>query len=328
MVDVGMGAITMRSLKRDRKKGESEIMQNRYSIVIRGVFILLTGMIAAGVVQAQGPTVEDMFPHLATGILKWARVADLNDGIVMLAGAVHMTSAQLDDWVNKAEKQVRQQLRKNLFFVREQRTMEKLIIREAYKAGYTKTNREERLIEAFLQHHVSGVTASDDEARAFYEENKETIGVPFEQAADYVKNYVTQKKEEGAVADYIRKLGRESQIQVDAQWVQKQYALAKDNPVDRARNSGVPTMIEFGATGCRPCDMMQPILKNMTNKYKDKVNVVFVHVRDDQILAARYGITSIPVQVFFDKAGKEFFRHVGFFPENEVEKKLSEMGVR
>lgn len=302
-------------------------MRNRYSMVIRGVFILLAGLIASGVVQAQGPAVEDMFPHLATGILRWAGVADLNDGIVMLAGDVHITSAEIDHWVNKAETQLKEQLRKNLFFVLEQRTMEKLIIREAYKAGYTKTNLEDQLVRAFLQHKFSGINVSDDEARTFYEENKETIGAPFEQAADYIKNYLTQKKEEGAVADYIRKLGRESQIQVDAQWVQKQYALAKDNPVDRARNSGVPTMIEFGATGCRPCDMMQPILKNMTNKYKDKVNVVFVHVRDDQILAARYGITSIPVQVFFDKAGKEFFRHVGFFPESEVGKKLSEMGV-
>lgn len=37
-------------------------------------------------------------------------------------------------------------------------------------------------------------------------------------------------------------------------------------------------------------------------------------------------IASIPVQVFFDKTGKEFFRHVGFFPQTEVEKKILEMG--
>jgi hypothetical protein len=34
------------------------------------------------------------------------------------------------------------------------------------------------------------------------------------------------------------------------------------------------------------------------------------------------------VQVFFDKDGKEFFRHIGFFPQEEVEKKLTEMGVK
>jgi thioredoxin 1 len=45
-------------------------------------------------------------------------------------------------------------------------------------------------------------------------------------------------------------------------------------------------------------------------------------------LAARYGIQSIPVQIFFDKDGKEVFRHVGVFPQEEIEKKLAEMGVK
>jgi len=57
-------------------------------------------------------------------------------------------------------------------------------------------------------------------------------------------------------------------------------------------------------------------------------NVLFVHVREEQVLAARYGVQSIPVQVFFDKDGREVFRHVGFFPQEELEKKLAEMGVK
>ena len=53
---------------------------------------------------------------------------------------------------------------------------------------------------------------------------------------------------------------------------------------------------------------------------------LFVHVREKQILAARYGVETIPVQIFFDKSGKEVFRHIGFFPQEEIEKKLTEMG--
>jgi len=44
-------------------------------------------------------------------------------------------------------------------------------------------------------------------------------------------------------------------------------------------------------------------------------------------LTARYGIRSIPVQAFFDQAGKEVFRHEGFFPEPEVLGQLDKMGV-
>jgi thioredoxin 1 len=48
----------------------------------------------------------------------------------------------------------------------------------------------------------------------------------------------------------------------------------------------------------------------------------------DQILAARYGIQSIPVQIFFDKDGKEVLRHVGFWPQEEIEKQMAKMGVK
>ena len=97
--------------------------------------------------------------------------------------------------------------------------------------------------------------------------------------------------------------------------------------MDRARMSGKPTMAEFGASGCVPCDMMQPILDNLRKKFPDRLNVVFVHVREDPIMGARFGIRSIPVQVFFDNKGKEVFRHAGFYPEKEVLKQLGKMGV-
>jgi len=182
-------------------------------------------------------------------------------------------------------------------------------------------------VKAFLQHRVSNLTASEAEAKAFYSKNESTVEVPFEEAKDAIIGVLVQQKQEEATREYIEKLGSESHIQVDKGWVEQQYLLAKDNPVDRARNSALPTMIEFGANGCRACDMMQPILKNLANKYDKRLNVVFIHVREDTVLAKRYGITSIPVQVFFDRTGKEFFRHVGFFPQIEVEKKLVEMGI-
>ena len=91
---------------------------------------------------------------------------------------------------------------------------------------------------------------------------------------------------------------------------------------------GYNTLVDFGADGCKPCEMMEPILATLKKKYKGKANVVFVHVREHQMLATRYGIQSIPVQIFFDKNGKEVFRHVGFFAQEEIEEKLEELGVQ
>ncbi|MFP4349853.1 MAG: thioredoxin family protein, partial [Desulfococcaceae bacterium] len=55
--------------------------------------------------------------------------------------------------------------------------------------------------------------------------------------------------------------------------------------------------------------------------------LVFVHVRENPFLGARFGIRSIPVQVFYDKNGKEVFRHTGFLAEAEVMKQIEKMEV-
>ena len=45
-------------------------------------------------------------------------------------------------------------------------------------------------------------------------------------------------------------------------------------------------------------------------------------------MAEKYKIRVIPTQVFLDKNGKEFFRHEGYFPFEEIEKKLKAQGVK
>lgn len=114
---------------------------------------------------------------------------------------------------------------------------------------------------------------------------------------------------------------------INQRWVEAQNRLATDNPVDQALGSGKPTMAEFGATGCVPCDMMQPILDGLRKDYPEKLNVVFVHMGEEQVLAVRYGIRPIPVQVFFDAEGREVFRQVGFFAQDDVNRQLAQMGV-
>ena len=74
--------------------------------------------------------------------------------------------------------------------------------------------------------------------------------------------------------------------------------------------------------------MLAPILETLKKKYDGQANVVVVLVTQEQILAARYGIEAIPVQVFFDKDGKEVFRHLGFFPQEEIEKQMAKLGVK
>lgn len=89
------------------------------------------------------------------------------------------------------------------------------------------------------------------------------------------------------------------------------------------------TFIELGSVRCIPCKMMQPIMQEVEEKYGDEVKVIFYDVWTDagRPYAEKYQVRAIPTQVFLDENGKEFFRHVGFFPREELFEVLKKKGV-
>jgi thioredoxin 1 len=96
--------------------------------------------------------------------------------------------------------------------------------------------------------------------------------------------------------------------------------------------SGIPlkdmvTMLDLGASSCIPCKMMAPIIERVEKNYKGKAAIIFVDVWKNQEPAKRFGIRAIPTQIFFDKQGKEVYRHVGFMSEAAIVAQLKKMGV-
>lgn len=90
------------------------------------------------------------------------------------------------------------------------------------------------------------------------------------------------------------------------------------------------TFIELGSVNCVPCRMMQPVMKQVEERYKDQVNVVFYDVWTDSgaPMGEKYRIRVIPTQIFLDNNGVEYFRHEGFFPFEELEQILKQKGVK
>jgi thioredoxin 1 len=246
---------------------------------------------------------------------------------------LEITAQELESEVQEASPNLREQLRKNGVFLLEQIAMPKLLIKEALQAfkaeGKNLSPGEEMdLIQRFLQSLAEAVSVTEEEVRTFYEKNKDLFGgASLTEVQSSLKAYLLEDKKQQVLKDHLRTLGQRRVVFVNAEWIQKQYELSRDNPVDKARSSGIPTLVDFGSTGCLPCDMMTPILESLKKKYSGKLNILFVHVGKEQILVARYGIQTIPVQVFFDRSGKEVFRHTGFFAQAEIESKLGQMGV-
>jgi thioredoxin 1 len=90
------------------------------------------------------------------------------------------------------------------------------------------------------------------------------------------------------------------------------------------------TFVELGSVRCIPCKMMQPVMEEIEKEYGDQVQVVFhdVWTSEGSVYGEKYRVRAIPTQVFLDKNGKEYFRHQGFFPKEEIIKVLQQQGVK
>ncbi len=309
------------------------------AVILLGLSALCIGAneSAAPKAQAEKKTalVDEVYPGLASNSLTYAKLSDLPAGVLLKAEGVTVTDKDVAAEIAKVPQEVQGQLQKNAFFMLENMATRQILVALAKAKTPTAepnaapSSDEKQLIQTYFKGLVAGVQASDAEVAKFYEENKDACGgATLDQVKDQLKQLVLQQKQQDLVNEHVRTLGQRVSIEVSAPWTKAQAGLAKDNPVDKARSSGKPSLVDFGSTGCRPCDMLAPILETLKEKYAGKVNVLFVHVGQEQILAARYGISSIPMQFFYDKDGKEVFRHLGFWPQAEIEKKLTEMGVK
>lgn len=117
--------------------------------------------------------------------------------------------------------------------------------------------------------------------------------------------------------------------------IQPQLIFAqKDNVINAAANSldtsnYKVTFIELGSVKCIPCKEMQPVMKSIEKKYGSQVKVIFhdVWTAAGKEAAKQFVFDVIPTQIFLDEAGKEYYRHEGFFPEKELVKILKIKGV-
>uniref|UniRef100_A0A7C3J564 Thioredoxin n=1 Tax=candidate division WOR-3 bacterium TaxID=2052148 RepID=A0A7C3J564_UNCW3 len=90
------------------------------------------------------------------------------------------------------------------------------------------------------------------------------------------------------------------------------------------------TFIEIGSTTCIPCQMMQPIMKEIRDSFPKDVQVIFYDLNDRNNLkyAQKYMIRVIPTQIFIDSKGEIVEKHEGFFPKDEIFKFLKSKGIK
>jgi thioredoxin 1 len=103
---------------------------------------------------------------------------------------------------------------------------------------------------------------------------------------------------------------------------------ASTTTIDEPLATGQPVLAEFGRGTCIPCKEMKPILEELSQEYDGRLKVLILSIDDYRDLTNQYRITAIPTQVILDSAGKEVFRHIGFWAKNEVVAQLDILGIK
>ena len=90
---------------------------------------------------------------------------------------------------------------------------------------------------------------------------------------------------------------------------------------------GMVTMLDLGAKSCIPCKMMAPVIESLSKEYEGKAAIVFIDVWKNPNEPQKFGIKTIPTQIFYDKDGKEVMRHEGYLEKESIVKVLAKLGV-
>lgn len=99
--------------------------------------------------------------------------------------------------------------------------------------------------------------------------------------------------------------------------------ITKENFEQVVLGSDKPVLVDFWASWCGPCKMMSPVIDQLAEELAGRAVVGKINVDEQQELAVRYGVMSIPTIVLF-RGGKEDKRSVGFVPK---EKLLANLGL-
>lgn len=100
-----------------------------------------------------------------------------------------------------------------------------------------------------------------------------------------------------------------------------EYKFTKENFEEEVVKSDIPVLVDFYADWCGPCKMMGPVVEKLAEEFDGKVKVGKVNVDEQEDLAARFNVMSIPFFAFI-KDGKMVDSSLGASSKDALVAKL------
>ncbi|MCS7263730.1 MAG: thioredoxin [Armatimonadetes bacterium] len=98
----------------------------------------------------------------------------------------------------------------------------------------------------------------------------------------------------------------------------------KNNFEKEVLQSDIPVVVDFWAVWCVPCRMIAPIVERLAERYASKLKVAKLDVDENQEIAIRYQVMSIPTLLFF-KNGQVVDRIIGAVGEQAIVQKVENL---
>lgn len=96
-----------------------------------------------------------------------------------------------------------------------------------------------------------------------------------------------------------------------------EVTITKENFEEVVLKSELPVLVDFWASWCGPCKMLSPIIDELRTELEGKVVVGKINVDEQQELAMKFGVMSIPTLIVF-KNGEPVKKNIGFVPKARV----------
>ncbi|MEO0184617.1 MAG: thioredoxin domain-containing protein [candidate division WOR-3 bacterium] len=264
----------------------------------------------------------------------------LTDDILAIVDNIKITRQQLDSMLNVMPSQIKEYYKDDKPGFLEELITRQLLINEAKRQKVNQQNdykdlvkqnpdkKEDIMVNLLLRKIVSNVTVNENELRDFFNQYKDQLpNKDYESVKEQLRPMAIEEKQRLKIEEFINNLKAKAKIVRNDKWIKEQAALTADNPLSQALKSGRPVLADFGRGTCIPCKMMQPILEKLQKEYAGKAEILIIDVGEYASLARQYKIMMIPTQIFFDKSGKEVYRHQGFMPEQDIISQLKKLGV-
>lgn len=88
--------------------------------------------------------------------------------------------------------------------------------------------------------------------------------------------------------------------------------------------SDLPTMVDFWAPWCGPCQVIAPVIEEFAKEYAGRLKVAKMNVDENPATPSRYGIRGIPTVMIF-KEGQVFDQIVGAVSKSKMEEMIKKV---